>query len=168
MKHSFLHRCQPVLAGTAIALTLASVLGSSVPAFAAKRPETIALATTRMEASQERWIEIDLSSQRLIAREGSDRIYEITISTGKAATPTPTGVFAIHSKLRRDRMRGADYDVPNVPHVMYFHRGYAVHGAHWHHRFGTPVSHGCINLPLEDAAWLYDWASVGTLLVIHD
>ena len=154
-----------VLIGTAIALTLSGVLGLSLPASATRQSESIALATTRLETSQDRWIEIDLSAQRL---KGRERVYEVNISTGKTATPTPTGVFSIHSKLRRDRMRGADYDVPNVPHVMYFHRGYAIHGAHWHHRFGTPVSHGCVNLPLDDAAWLYNWSSVGTTLVIHE
>ncbi|MGA9378208.1 MAG: L,D-transpeptidase, partial [Phormidium sp.] len=60
------------------------------------------------------------------------------------------------------------YDVPNVPHTMYFHRGYAIHGAYWHNRFGTPVSHGCINVAPNHAAWLFNWANVGTPVVVHD
>ncbi len=62
-------------------------------------------------------------------------------------------------------MVGEDYDVPNVPHVQYFgndqlswHEGYSLHGAYWHHNWGHVMSHGCVNLPLDFATWLWDWA----------
>lgn len=64
-------------------------------------------------------------------------------------------------------MRGADYDVPNVPYTMYYHRGYALHGAYWHRKFGTPVSHGCVNLAVNHAKWLFNWAGVGTSVIVH-
>ena len=67
----------------------------------------------------------------------------------------------------RDRMTGNDYDVPNVPNVLYFDRGYALHGAYWHNNFGTPMSHGCVNLPLGNAQWLFNWAQIGTPVIIH-
>jgi lipoprotein-anchoring transpeptidase ErfK/SrfK len=51
---------------------------------------------------------------------------------------------------------------------MYFYEGYAIHGAYWHNRFGTPVSHGCVNLPVQQARKLYNWASVGTLVVVRN
>lgn len=51
---------------------------------------------------------------------------------------------------------------------MYYDGGYAIHGAYWHHNFGTPVSHGCINVAVDHAEWLYNWASIGTSVVIHD
>jgi lipoprotein-anchoring transpeptidase ErfK/SrfK len=50
---------------------------------------------------------------------------------------------------------------------MYFYRGYGIHGTYWHSNFGHPMSHGCINLPTEEAEWLFHWASVGTLVNIH-
>jgi lipoprotein-anchoring transpeptidase ErfK/SrfK len=63
---------------------------------------------------------------------------------------------------------GADYYyLPNVPHVMYFYGGYGLHGTYWHNNFGTPMSHGCVNLSQTDAEWLYNWASVGTKVVTH-
>lgn len=114
-----------------------------------------------------RWIEIDLSSQQLTAWNGKKRVRSFTISTGKQRTPTPTGNFAVQSKHSSTRMRGRGYDVPNVPYVMYYSGGYALHGAYWHNRFGTPVSHGCVNLRTGSARWLYNWASVGTPIVIR-
>jgi lipoprotein-anchoring transpeptidase ErfK/SrfK len=63
---------------------------------------------------------------------------------------------------------GADrYDLPNVPHVMYFHKGYAIHGTYWHNNFGRRMSHGCVNANKAAAAWLYNWAPVGTPVKVH-
>ena len=121
-----------------------------------------------LKESDKRWIEIDLSSQRLTAWEGNQAVKTIIVSTGKKSTPTIPGVFQIQSKREIDRMRGAGYDVPNVPHAMYYHRGYAIHGAYWHNKFGTPVSHGCTNLELDNAKWLFNWSSIGTSVVIHE
>jgi len=64
-------------------------------------------------------------------------------------------------------MIGPGYNLPNVPWVMYFYDGYAIHGTYWHHNFGHPMSHGCINMTIPDAHWLYNWAPKGTLVVIH-
>ncbi len=114
-----------------------------------------------------RWIDVDLSKQRLSAMQGKKVAYSFNVSTGKASTPTPTGKFLINSKLRYTRMRGADYDVPDVPYTMYFHEGYGIHGAYWHNNFGTPVSHGCVNVPVNLAGKVFKWASVGTLVVVH-
>jgi len=124
-------------------------------------------AIARFQRSRRRWIEINLSSQRLIAWEGKVPTYAILVSTGKDSSQTPTGVFAIQTQERYARMRGSGYDVPNVPYTMYFMGNYAIHGAYWHHRFGTPVSHGCINLAVNHARWLFSWASLGTPVVIH-
>jgi lipoprotein-anchoring transpeptidase ErfK/SrfK len=126
------------------------------------RQEIIAL-----KASEKRWLEINLSTQRLIAWEGSQPVYAIIVSTGKKDTPTPSGIFAIQSKRRLDRMRGDDYDISNVPYSMYFYGGYAIHGTYWHNRFGTPVSHGCINVAVDHAQWLFEWADLNTPVIIH-
>jgi lipoprotein-anchoring transpeptidase ErfK/SrfK len=114
-----------------------------------------------------RWIDVDLSEQRLSAMQGKKAVYSFNVSTGKALTPTPTGKFLINSKLRYTRMRGPGYDVPNVPYTMYFHEGYGIHGAYWHNNFGTPMSHGCVNVPIPLAGKIFKWASVGTLVVVH-
>jgi lipoprotein-anchoring transpeptidase ErfK/SrfK len=136
----------------------------------ASLPQTRAqsIAMTDLKHSGQKWIEIDLSSQRLYAWEGDRPVYAVLVSTGKASTPTPTGTFAIQTRHRVARMQGADYDVPDVPYTLYYYRGYAIHGAYWHHRFGTPVSHGCTNVAVNHARWLFNWASVGTPVVVHD
>ncbi|MDJ0620391.1 MAG: L,D-transpeptidase [Calothrix sp. MO_192.B10] len=120
-----------------------------------------------LKKSNRSWIQINLSRQRLIAWKGKKPVYAVIVSTGKKETPTRTGIFRVKTKLRKTRMKGEDYDVPDVPHTMYYQGGYAIHGAYWHRRFGTPVSHGCVNVAPDHAKWLYKWASVGTTIVIH-
>ncbi|OQA18217.1 MAG: putative L,D-transpeptidase YciB precursor [Chloroflexi bacterium ADurb.Bin360] len=77
------------------------------------------------------------------------------------------GTFSIYVKYLATPMSGPGYYLPNVPHTMYFYRGYAIHGAYWHNNFGTPMSHGCVNLSLPDAEWFYNFAPVGTKVVSH-
>ncbi|RLC75261.1 MAG: hypothetical protein DRJ03_22740, partial [Chloroflexi bacterium] len=114
-----------------------------------------------------RWIDIDLTHQKLTAYEGSRLVRVGLVSTGLPYTPTPIGQFRVQIKLRYDDMSGSDYYLPNVPYVMYFYRGYGLHGTYWHGNFGHPMSHGCVNLPTPDAEWLFNWAEVGTLVNIH-
>lgn len=128
------------------------------------------LIASRMEVlkqSDDRWIEVNVATQRLIAWEGSTPVYAVIISTGTDDHPTPAGTFAIQSMHRTARMQGADYDVPDVPFTMYYSGNYAIHGAYWHRRFGTPVSHGCVNVAVNHAEWLFNWASIGTPVVVH-
>ena len=115
-----------------------------------------------------RWIDVDISEQRLTAYEASEPVRTTLVSTGLPNTPTPVGQFRIWIKLRFDDMAGADYYIEDVPYVMYFHEGYGLHGVTWHGNFGHPMSHGCVNLPTPEAEWLFDWADVGTLVNVHD
>ena len=115
----------------------------------------------------EKWIDVNLTTQSLVAYEGQRPVYWATVSTGRARTPTPTGRYRIYKKLRSTTMSGPGYRFRDVPHVMYFHGNYTLHGTYWHSNFGRPMSHGCVNLRLADAQWLYEWAPVGTLVVIH-
>ncbi len=128
----------------------------------------VAQKIDNLKRSQQNWIEIDLSDQHLFAWEGKNKTFTAIISTGKEKTPTYPGIYAIQRKYPLDRMIGDDYDIADVPHVLYYDRGYALHGAFWHNNFGNPVSHGCINLPLSNAQWLFDWAEIGTPVIIHD
>ena len=119
-----------------------------------------------------KWIEIDLSDQRLYMKEGDKIVGNFLISSGKWST-TPTGTWQIWTKLRYTRMRGGSkalgtfYDLPNVPYTMYYNKGYGIHGAYWHNNFGHPMSHGCINMRPEEAGVVFNWASVGTRVVVH-
>jgi LysM repeat protein len=112
-----------------------------------------------------KWISVDLDHQRTFAWEGDKLVKSFYISSGKARTPTVTGVFRIWGKIAAQRMEGGSraagdyYNLPNVQWVQYFYQDYSFHGAYWHNNFGTPMSHGCINMTNADAKWLYDWAS---------
>lgn len=103
-----------------------------------------------------------LSQQRTYAYENGQLLREFIVSTGLPRTPTVTGDYAVYVKYRAARMRGPGYDLANVPYVMYFYRGYGLHGTYWHNNFGQPMSHGCVNLRTSDAEWLFNWAPVGT------
>jgi LysM repeat protein len=115
----------------------------------------------------ERWIDVDLTAQQLTAYEGNLPVYSALVSTGLPGTPTVVGQFRIWVKFLYDDMEGPGYYLPDVPYVMYFYRGYGLHGTYWHNNFGTPMSHGCVNLSNRDAEWLFNWASVGTKVVTH-
>lgn len=115
-----------------------------------------------------RWFDVDLSDQRMYAYEGDTLVRTFVVSTGTWQTPTLTGRFKVWVKLRSAPMSGPGYYLPNVPHIMYYDGDYGIHGAYWHNNFGVPMSHGCINLSLPDAEWAYDFASVGTVVNIHE
>jgi lipoprotein-anchoring transpeptidase ErfK/SrfK len=114
-----------------------------------------------------RWIDVDLTNQRVYAYEGDVIVNSFIVSTGTWLTPTVTGQYKIYVKYRSTKMSGPGYYLPDVPYVMYFYKGYGLHGTYWHNNFGTPMSHGCVNLKTDDAGWLYNWASVGTVVNVH-
>jgi lipoprotein-anchoring transpeptidase ErfK/SrfK len=118
--------------------------------------------------ADERWIDIDLSDQMLYAYEGRQLIRSFVVSTGTWRTPTPVGQFAVWIKFRYDDMFGPGYYLPDVPYTMYFYNGYGIHGTYWHNNFGTPMSHGCVNMITEEAGWLFNWSHVGILVNIHE
>ncbi len=115
-----------------------------------------------------RWIDVDLSDQRVTAFDGPDPVQSFIVSTGTAAHPTVPGQFRIYVKYVSTPMAGPGYYLPGVPYTMYYYRGYALHGTYWHNNFGTPMSHGCINLETPDAEWLFNFASIGTLVNVHN
>jgi lipoprotein-anchoring transpeptidase ErfK/SrfK len=117
-------------------------------------------------ADGKRWIAIDISDQSLTAWQGDIPIFQTTVSTGKPGFRTLPGTFAVYRKYEETRMRGIDYDTPDVPWTMYYDGGFAIHGAYWHDNFGTPVSHGCVNLRVPEAKALFEWADVGTEVVV--
>lgn len=140
----------------------------TVPEIEAAFTETILGETVGVE----RRIEIDLTNQKLYAFEGDKRVFEFAVSTGKPWWATPTGDYRIWIKLRYVRMEGGSkefgtyYNLPNVPYTMFIYndsipkwKGYGIHGAYWHNNFGHPMSHGCINMRIEEAGRLYNWVA---------
>ncbi len=130
---------------------------------AAAAPKVVSPAAARGK----KWIEIDLSSQRLVAHQGDSVVLRTKVSTGLRRTPTPVGRYSVRTKVRRQTMTGPGYSLPNVQWVMYFYRDYAIHGTYWHNRFGRPMSHGCVNVRNKQAQFLYNWAGHGTPVIIH-
>ncbi len=114
-----------------------------------------------------KWIEVDLSEQRLYAHENGQIVLAAVVSTGLRGTPTVSGRFQIQTKYAAVDMSGPGYYLRNVPYTMFFYRGYAIHGTYWHNNFGRPMSHGCVNMKTPEAQWLFGWAPVGTLVVVH-
>jgi lipoprotein-anchoring transpeptidase ErfK/SrfK len=117
--------------------------------------------------NDEGWIDVNLSQQQIYAYEGDILVNSFVVSTGVYGTPTVTGEFRIYVKVPLQDMSGPGYYLRDVPWVMFFYEDYGFHGTYWHNNFGTPMSRGCVNLTMDDAAWLYDWAEVGTRVVVH-
>lgn len=145
----------------------------------------------------ERWIDVDLSSQTVIAFVGDRPVYATLISSGKESKDkekdhrTPTGEWRVREKHLTTTMDGdgtaagdLPYSIEDVPYVQFFHKAFALHGAFWHGNYGVQMSHGCVNLAPLDAKWLFfftspnlqagyhgAWArpeNSGTRIVIHE
>jgi LysM repeat protein len=107
-----------------------------------------------------------LSQQMLYAYEGETLVRSTLISSGTWQFPTVQGTYHVYARYRFARMRGPGYDLPNVPFVMYFYKGYGLHGTYWHNNFGHPMSHGCVNMPTDEAEWAYNWSTMGTPVIV--
>ena len=114
------------------------------------------------EGASDQMIEVILTwPQRVIAWEGSQMVRETLASAGRIY-PTPTGHFRVFRKRWARHMQGVDdgvpWDLPGVPYTMYFTgAGHAIHGTYWHNDFGNARSHGCVNIPTDEAKWFYRW-----------
>ncbi|MEZ3159301.1 L,D-transpeptidase family protein [Microbacterium sp. BWT-B31] len=130
-------------------------------------------ATAFTTTSLARSVEVNLSEQRVYAIENGVVVASSYVSSGLPGNDTPTGHFQIFAKLdsqnmgNRDTTKAPYYFTENVPNVMYFDGDVALHGAYWHNNFGNRMSHGCVNLPLDVAAFLFTWAEIGTDVWVH-
>jgi hypothetical protein len=112
----------------------------------------------------ERWIDIDLDRQILVAFEGELAVYATLISSGTKETPTQTGLYRVWLKESESDMKNLKsedpYSVATVPWTQFFYPedDLALHTSYWHDGFGKARSHGCINLAPRDARWLYYWS----------
>ncbi len=124
-------------------------------------------------ARGEKWIDVNLSRHTMTAYVGAAVASgPIAMVNGAAETPTVVGTFHVYSKnplmtMRGNNADGTRYETEDVPWVSFFHRGYALHGAPWRSTFGYSGSHGCVNLPVGVAKWVYDFAPIGTPVVTH-
>ncbi|HVU02444.1 MAG TPA: L,D-transpeptidase family protein [Polyangiaceae bacterium] len=116
----------------------------------------------------ERWVDVNLTTQTLVAFEGTKPVFATLVSSGKHNQDkekdhsSPTGDFRIREKHVTTTMDGdgsaagdLPYSIEDVPYVMYFHKAYALHGAFWHSNYGVQMSHGCVNLAPLDAKWIF-------------
>lgn len=109
----------------------------------------------------DRWIHVDLDEQVLTAYEGDTPVFATLVSSGREPHVTKVGLFRVWQKVIHASMHGSraePYFVDEVPYTQYFFGDFALHGSYWHDRFGTRVSHGCVNLSVTDAAWLFEWS----------
>lgn len=115
-------------------------------------------------------IRVSLSSYTLEAYEDDLPVLEAPIAIGKPGFETVTGTFQVYSKWWRRDMRsserGESWDTKAVPFTQFFYRDWAIHGTYWHTDFGSRRSHGCVNLPLDAAEWLYGWTQPGTSVTV--
>lgn len=109
------------------------------------------------------WIDINLFEQTLAAYVGDRMVYATLVSSGLPGWNTPPGLYQVWHRAEEGKMSGAEnradyYFLEDVPWSLYFFQAYALHGAYWHDGFGYQHSHGCVNLSLPDAKWLFEWA----------
>lgn len=129
--------------------------------------------TVSIVADDNNWIEVDLSRQTTTLYTGSTPVATFVISSGVAKWPTVTGEFRVWSKTPSQTMTGGSradgsyYSLPNVKWVTYFYQDYGFHAKYWNNIFGAPSSHGCVNMREADAKVLYDFAPIGTKVVVH-
>jgi hypothetical protein len=118
----------------------------------------------------EKWIDVNLSAQSLVAFEGDKPVYATIISSGRHNDEDKTkdhrtvqGDFRIREKhiaatMEDDGAADGPYSIQDVPWIMYFEGSYALHGAFWHSKFGHEKSHGCVNMTPFDAKHVFAWA----------
>ena len=122
-----------------------------------------------------KWISVNLYEQSLAAYDGDRMVFATLIASGLPGFWTRPGLFQTQKKYDLQSMTGSFeknksdyYYVGDVPWVMYYDRARAIHGEYWHNNLGAPHSHGCVNVPVADAHWLYTWAPEGTWVYVFD
>ena len=124
-------------------------------------------------APGEKWVDLNLSNKTVTAYEGATVVHgPVSIVDGAAETPTVTGTYKVYLQYESQTMRGENADgspyvAENVPWVSYFYSGYAFHGAGWRSSFGYSGSHGCVNMPVPEAQWIYNWVDTNTVVHSH-
>jgi hypothetical protein len=123
----------------------------------------------------DRWIEINLLDQTLAVYDKRQLVFATIIASGAEPFWTRPGLFQIYEKKDTTPMSGSfevnqsdAYYLEDVPWTMYYDKARALHGAYWRAKMGFPQSHGCVNLTVGDAHWLYNWAKLGDWVFVWD
>lgn len=139
---------------------------------ARKVAQVVINATPPEGVTNGRWIDVNLAEQSLAVYDNYQLVFATVIASGLEPFWTRPGLFQIQQKKETETMRNNDpsdfYYLDNVPWTMYFDGARALHGAYWRTRFGYPQSHGCVNLSVGDAHWLFNWAVQGDWVFVHD
>lgn len=131
-------------------------------------PEDEILAIPEPPHAEGKAISVDIKKQIAYAWLDGKLQYFAKVSSGKGAFKTPTGNFKVYGKTRDQKMSGADFYLPHIPYILWYNGDYSLHGTYWHNNFGTPMSHGCSNLSVQDAKWFFEFADVGTPVIIFE
>jgi len=122
-----------------------------------------------------RWIDVNLAEQTLSVYDNQQLVFATVMASGDGAISmwTRPGLFQIYQKKELETMSGGQgspdyYYLENVPWTMYFDKARALHGAYWRYGLGYAQSHGCVNLSIGDAHWLFNWAKEGDWVYVHD
>ncbi len=118
----------------------------------------------------EKWVNVNLYEQVLTAYEGSTPIFATLIASGLPDFQTNVGTFKVWARRASTPMSGAMgspnfYSLPAVPYVMFFDNEISLHGTYWHDGYGYKHSHGCVNMTISDAKWVFNWQGDGDLTV---
>jgi len=121
--------------------------------------------------AEAQYIKVDISEQRLYAYENGILVNTFLVSTGKDGYNTPLGTTTVTDKLPVHTYAWyfgendpRNYSLAGVKWNLRFRKYYYIHSAYWHNNFGTRVSHGCVNLNMENAEWMFNWANVGAVV----
>jgi lipoprotein-anchoring transpeptidase ErfK/SrfK len=149
----------------------------TLPATWTERPIAAGAERLAYHASNgQKWVDVNLRTHTMTAYVGAKAVHgPVKMVNGSDKKPTVVGTFKVYLKLEKQTMRGSNadgtkYETPDVPYISYFHNGFALHGAPWRSTFGyagTRGSHGCINLPVPAAKWIYGFATIGTPVTTH-
>lgn len=121
----------------------------------------------KQDKKKNRWVEVDISRQRIMLWEGTHLKDSYLVSTGLYGRDTPLGTYHVYLHIRSQTMSGPGYSLPNVQYVQYFYGDYSLHGTWWHNNYGHRMSHGCVNLPTYKARELWYWSPARLKVVIH-
>jgi lipoprotein-anchoring transpeptidase ErfK/SrfK len=139
---------------------------------ARKIVQVIVNTTPPEGVTNNRWIDVNLAEQSLAVYQDRQLVFATVIASGLEPYWTKPGLFQIFQKKETETMRNNDpaefYYLDNVPWTMYYDGARALHGAYWRTRLGFPQSHGCVNLSVGDAHWLFNWAVEGDFVYVHD
>lgn len=131
--------------------------------------------TVQGSTKYQKYIKVSIDEQRLYAYENGRVTKTFLVSTGVVKYPTPIGTFAVTAKIPEKDYQWTygpehpdNYDIKDVPWNLRFAPTYYLHNAFWHNNFGRRMSHGCVNINLENSKWVYDWADIGTPVIIKE